>query len=101
MGIRLNLSAQLRSILGSNNVYFQPATNTELRYPAIVYKLDSIDAQYADDIMYKHTKAYLVTVIDKNPDSVIPDKILKLPMCRMIRPYTSDNLHHTVFKLYY
>lgn len=101
MADRLQLSAILRGILGSNNVYFQPATNTELKYPAIVYKLDDIKTVHADDKLYKYTKAYLVTVIDKNPDSLIPEKVLKLPMCKLVRPFTSENLHHTVFRLYY
>ena len=49
---------------------------------------------------YLHTKRYQVTVIDKDPDSLIPERILSLPFCSFNRSFTSDNLNHWVFSLY-
>jgi hypothetical protein len=56
---------------------------------------------FADNKPYNHQKAYMVTVIDRNPDSEIPEKIAMLPMCKFNRHYTKDNLNHDIYTLYY
>ena len=81
MARRLELQAVLTGILGSNNVYFQPPPTVQMEYPAIVYHRDYEQTDHADDIPYKRMKRYLVTVIDRDPDSGIPDKISALPLC--------------------
>lgn len=48
-----------------------------------------------------HKKRYQVTVVDKNPDSVIHEKVLKLPLCKFDRHYNKDNLNHDVYTLYF
>lgn len=101
MGQRLQLQSLLEGILGSEHVYFQPPATVELEYPCIVYHRDRADTEYADDIPYVRTKKYQVTVIDRNPDSVIPDNVAKLPLCNSSRFYTAFNLNHDVFDLYY
>lgn len=101
MGLRVNLHNLLVEALGSRNVYFQPPTNIRMEYPCIVYELGAIDATYADDKPYSHHRRYTVTVIDKNPDSDIPSKIGQFPTSRFDRMFTSDNLNHFVYSLYY
>lgn len=98
---RLKLQQLLEEIIGSRNVYFQPPESVKLRYPCIIYSLDYMNHQYADDRPYQVYNRYSVCVIDKNPDSTIPRKIAALPLCRFDRPYIADNLYHTVFTLYY
>lgn len=44
---------------------------------------------------------YELTVIDKNPDSDILDRVASLPMCAFERHYTADNLNHDVYNIYY
>jgi hypothetical protein len=87
--------------LGSDHVYFQPPEGAKMKYPAIAFFLDSVDEKRADNCLYNNTNAYLVTVIDQNPDSSIPGKIAQLPMCSFVRRYTAAYLNHTVYKLYY
>jgi hypothetical protein len=58
-------------------------------------------SEWADGQPYKRGNRYLVTVIDRNPDSLIPDKVAALPMCVYDRFYTADNLNHNVFKLFF
>lgn len=70
-------------------------------YPAIVYSREHIEAIYADDNIYNFHRSYQVTVIDKDPDSEIVDKMLKLPMCRHDSNFTADNLNHDTFTIYY
>lgn len=101
MGTRLELHEILVDILGSRNVYFQPPETIKMTYPAIVYSRSRIESVSADDSKYKQSLAYEVTVIDKNPDSELPFKVLQLPMCRHDRGFVSDNLNHNVFTLYF
>lgn len=101
MGQRLELQTILEGIDGVKKVYFQPPDNTQMKYPCIVYSMSSADTQFADNLPYTYTKRYQITVIDRNPDSQIPDSIAMLPMCVFDRPFVSDGLHHWVFNLYF
>lgn len=101
MARRLELQNLLTDILGSDNVYFQPPPTVQMEYPCIVYHRDYELTQHADDKPYKQRKRYLVTVIDRDPDSGIPDKIAALPLCVYDRFYTADNLNHDVYKLFF
>lgn len=89
------------NILGGRNVYFQPPENVKIQYPAIVYSLSEIRNTFADNSVYSRKKAYDVTVIDKNPDSEIVDKVSELPLCRFGRHYKSENLNHYAFTIYF
>lgn len=101
MGRRVELHYILEQILGSPNVYFQPPENIKMQYPAIVYKRDRANTKFADNNPYKYTKRYTVTVIDRNPDSLIPDKVAALPMCTHSTYFTADNLNQDSFSLYF
>lgn len=98
---RLSLHNKLIAILGSTNVYFQPPTSITLKYPCIVYKLDGVEGVHADDRRYLNTKRYLVTVVDRNPDTLIPDKLLESQYCEFEDHFVVDNLNHYVCSLYY
>lgn len=101
MAQRLQLQALLEEVLGSGNVYFQPPANVQLAFPCVVYKRDIADTRFADDIPYRYTKRYQITVIDRDPDSPIPDKIAALPACTHSRFFTANNLNHDVFSIYF
>ena len=101
MNRRLELSVLLRNTLGSDNVYFQPPETVKMKYPAIVYSLDNIQNVHADDGVYLSHRRYSVTLIEKNPDSPTVERLSALPMCQFNRHYTSDNLNHFVFTLYF
>lgn len=101
MGQRLDLHEILCNILGSRNVYFQPPTGFKMTYDCIVYKRDKIDSRFAGNRPYTHSNRYSVTVISRDPESPVPSKLVELPMCVHDRYFTSDNLHHNVFTLYY
>ena len=101
MAQRLELQALLVSILGSDNVYFQPPPTLQMTYPCIVYHRDKMRTAFADDKPYSIDRAYQVTVIDRNPDSLIPSLIAKLPKCIHESFFTADNLNHDVFRLFF
>jgi hypothetical protein len=101
MAPRLELHDVLKDILGTDQVYFQPPPNVEMQYPCIVYHRTYIQTNHADDIPYRNTIRYQVTVIDRDPDSAIPMLIMGLPLCTYDRFYTADKLNHDVFKLFF
>lgn len=101
MGQRLDLQTKLEEILGSSNVYFQPPNGTEMKYPAIVYHRDFGDTAFAANYPYRIEKRYQITVMDKNPDSAIPDKIAKMQTSVFNRFYTADNLNHFVYLVFF
>lgn len=99
MAQRLSLHQLLETFV--DNVYFQPPENIQLKYPCIIYKRDFADTKFADDKPYNHTKRYMVTVIDPDPDSEIPDKVAAMPMSLFNRFYTADNLNHDVYSVFF
>ena len=101
MNKRLELHRILSAIPGVKKAWFQPPASVKMTYPCIVYELNNMDTQFADDNPYSIRKNYTVTVIDPNPDSTIPDEVAKLQYCRFNRFFTIDNLNHYIFKLYY
>ena len=98
---RENLQLILEEILGSRNVYFQPPESLKLKYPCIVYERSDIRKDHADNNAYHTYKQYTVTVIDEDPDSELPDKLIELQFCKFNRHFVSDNLNHDVFDLFY
>lgn len=98
---RLQLHELLKQLIGTDNVYFQPPANVQMEYPCIVYKRDLARTQFAGNSPYRYTKRYQVTVIDRDPDSEIPDKIAALPRCTFDRHFAADNLNHDAFTLYF
>lgn len=101
MAQRLELQSLLETLLGSRNVYFQPPPTVMLQYPCIIYNRDYINTDYAANKPYKHKKRYQITVIDRNPDSDIHEKVAALPLCSYDRFYTADNLNHDVYNLFF
>lgn len=97
---RLKLHELLKTIDGPVDVYFQPKTAME--YPCIRYErgLPS-DVTYADNVKYALKKGYTITVIDRDPDSLIPDQVEGLQHCEFDRFYKVDGLNHTVFQLFF
>lgn len=83
------------------NVYFQPPTNTEITYPCIIFSRDDAHTDYADNKPYRHKKRYLVTIIDRNPNTPFYDAIAALPSSAFNRFYVADNLNHDVFNVYF
>jgi hypothetical protein len=99
MAQRLQLQALLELI--TPHVYFQPPPNISLEYPCITYSRDGDHSEFAENELYLHMKRYMVTVIDRNPDSNLPDMVEELPFCRFDRFYATENLNHHVFNLFF
>lgn len=99
MGQRTELHTILLGLC--DHVYFQPPPTLVMEYPCIRYSLDDMNTTFANNTPYTNKKRYSVTVIDRDPDSNIPDTVAELPMCVFDRFFTADNLNHVVFKLFF
>lgn len=98
---RLKLHEGLCDILGNRNAYYDPPSNTRMKYPAIRYSRKKLNIDHANNLAYIVKDCYELTLIYDDPDSELPHKLLRLPMCSHDRHYVADNLHHDVFTLYH
>jgi hypothetical protein len=95
--------SELQTLLESvtPNAYFQPPASLMMQYPCIRYERDGSGNQRADNLPYRTAKRYQITVIDRNPDSNLPDQVEVLPYCGFDRWFAKDNLNHWVFNLFF
>lgn len=82
-------------------VKYQPGPSVTLAYPAIVYKLNEMPGNWANNFPYHWEHRYEVQVIDRKADSPLRERIMALPMCRFRSAYTAENLYHYVFDIFY
>lgn len=101
MGKRLDLHELLKAIPGVEKVYFQPPSDIYMEYPCIVYERDYRKTQHADNRPYLSTLRYEVTIIDRDPDSAIPEAVAALPLSLFTRHFQTDSLNHDVYNVYY
>lgn len=101
MAPRLSLQAILEAILGTEEAYFQPGRNVTMAYPAIVYNVDGLDTEWADNLAYKQEIQYQVVVIQRDPDSTFWLQVGRLPKASFVRSEVVDNLYHYYFNLYF
>ena len=98
---RIELGELFRTILGNSHVYFQPPETVKMEYPCIVYSLSDILTRHADNKPYSAKRQYQVTLITRDPDTSYPDVLADLPLTAFDRYYSSDNLNHYVYTMYY
>lgn len=102
MGRRTDLHDELKGLLGSNRVYFQPPESLKLSYPCYVYRREPPDIIRANNQLYRRVHKYGLTYITPNPDDpLIEETEDHFSMCRFDRPYVVDNLNHYHYELYY
>jgi hypothetical protein len=83
------------------NVYFQPPSNIQMVYPCIVYRRNAKYEEWADNELMLGIPQYEVTVIDRDPDSIIPGLVARFQYCRFNRYFAADDLNHDVYNLYW
>lgn len=85
----------------SLHVSFQPDEASKIPYPHIVYRRDPAYEVPADNLKYIRFGKYEVTVIDRNPDSPVFDKLEVRDLCGHSSTFVMDGLNHFVFALYH
>lgn len=102
MASRLQLHEDLESILGSTRVYFQPGASETLRYPCIVYELDSTFTRKADNRNYLIYNRYHIKHLFKSLDREKKDALLEnFKMITHDSRMVVDGLYNDDFTLYY
>lgn len=91
----------LEGILGSDEVYFHPGENTQMKYDAIVYHLSDLPAQHGNNLPYAMQEDYLVTLITRNPVNPKVKALARLRSSNFDRAYVADGLYHTSFNITY
>jgi hypothetical protein len=95
------LQALMGSLGGVQEAYIQ-VPPTGLQYPCIMIERgSSSDVKFADNLKFHLLKAYTITVVDRSPDSAIPDLVEGLPKVRFDRFFRTDNLNHFVFQMFF
>lgn len=99
---RAELQDKLTEILGSGNVYFEPPESVKLSYPCIVYERSTGDTDFANNMPYRFTVRYSLTVISRGVESPVLSRLaMSLPSIVFDRHFVTDGLHHDVFSVYY
>lgn len=98
---RADIQILLETLLGSNNVYFQPPASKEMAYPCIVYNRTKANIKRADGIPYGYDIGYTLTLISKNPDDPTFSKLINLPKCSFDRHFTAEQLNHDIFTIFF
>lgn len=99
---REELDAMLRNTVGPVcSVYFQPPESIRISYPCLIYFLGGLYTKHADDKPYSQIPYWDMTYITRDPDDENILKLANLPQCAMGRPYTSENLYHYSYIIYY
>lgn len=99
---RLDLHEEFCGILGNRHVYFQPPEGKKIYYPCIIYEVNNVNTNFADDKPYLLRRQYVATLIYEDPDSPLTDKLaMHFETIRHNRHFTADNLNHDVYELYW
>ena len=107
MASRLELHEEFSEILDSKleqdkRAYFNPPESVRMKYPCIRYSKGEPNLKRANDAIYRNINKYEGVIIDPNPDTELPTKLLnRFRMCSLGKSYIADNLVHTPFTLYY
>ena len=98
---RIDLLVELKKVLGSEEVYYSPPSR--LKYPCIKYSRQQPSVDRADNLEYRSMNCWMITIIDADPDSDIPNKLKERfkHYLSYDREYTADDLNHFVFTLYF
>lgn len=89
----------LAGLDGVEAVYIQAPT--AMKYPCVLVERSSSDPTFADNKKYVLYKGYTLIVVDRAPDSLIPDLVEGLPHTRFDRAYRANGLYHTAFNIFF
>ena len=97
---RLKLHEELLQF--TDHVYYQPPSSIKMTYPCIVYQKTSKFREFGNDSVYIKLQGYQLTVIDRDPDSLIADDLEDhFIYCAISQYFTNENLNHITLELYY
>lgn len=98
---RLELHKFLSQVPDVKKVYYSPPSGIRMKYPCIKYDLANPRAFHADNFPYFVKLQWTITIIDEDPDSKIASTFFDIPKCTFDRKFSSEDLNHFVFSLYF
>ncbi len=101
MDRRLELHNKFLAIKAVKNAYFNPDSNVRMVYPCIRYERSGEQVEFASNGRFIARDRYLVTAIDRDPESSIFRALEAFPYYSFNRFYTADGLAHFVCSIYY
>ena len=102
MSTRLELQEKLETLLGSENVYFQPPESIKLKYPCIVYSLDPVYTENADNKKYIVINRYHIKHIYKKLSGCLRNELLNsFMMISHDNTLIAEGMYNDDFTLYF
>lgn len=101
MDRRLELHKKFLAIKGVKNAYFNSDSNVRMVYPCIRYERSGEQVEHASNGRFITRDRYIVTAIDRDPESSIFRALEAFPYYSFNRFYTADGLAHFVCSIYY
>lgn len=101
MDRRLELHKKFLAIKGVKNAYFNPDSNIRMVYPCIRYERSGEQVEHASNGRFITRDRYIVTAIDRDPESHIFRALEAFPYYSFNRFYPADGLAHFVCSIYY
>lgn len=109
MGTRLELQAELQTLLGTEELsgtearcFFQPPESIKMTYPCFVYSLQRPDIIRADNLIYRRVRSYSLTYLTRDPDDSLIDGIEDhFKHCRLTHTNRVNGLNQYHYDLYY
>ncbi len=99
---RIRFHSKLAEILPGWHLYYQPPENVKLIYPCVIYERSRFHQIRADNKRYRSIPCWSTTLIIKSPQNApITQLIDGFQMCSFDRSFTSDNLNHYAYTIYY
>lgn len=96
-----DLQNLMKSLAGVQDAYIQAPTEG-MEFPCIMIErgLPS-SVKRADNRIHFLKKGYTLTVMDRAPDSPIPDLVEGLQYATFDRYFKTNGLHHFVFQMFF
>lgn len=99
MKTRTEMQSMLEEVLGSSNVYFQPPSNTSIKYPCIVYSFERFNINHADNQPYIVTGRWHIHHMYKNPKNDLKEKFLYVPFCTFDRRIVTEGVYNDYYNI--
>lgn len=97
---REELHELLSAIPGVKAAYYIQPPSRDMKFPCIVYNVERIYSDLANNKTYDRKIKYTLTYISSNDDDTVYD-ILDLPYTSFENKFVNDNLFHTKIGMYY
>lgn len=98
--MRLRFHNALQAYVGNNiKLYFNPPEDLKLQIPCIRYSLSTFNVRHADDQVHRAVPIYDVTLVTRDVDDPLIEKLVKFPGSRFDRTYRDSSLCYATYRI--